>query len=208
MLANHKGEIPFLILLLPFLLGIALGLNFADTHYLLILRILFGLLCLSFVVLNLGFRRFQIFRRAWIGGVFINALLFFAGWLAVVQNNEMNYSRHFSRFPAKFLMIKIVSEPTMKNGIIRCVANVEQITSKDKQNAANGALLLAIKDTAAQALAYGDELVVPGNYSVVERHETRASLTISAIWQTRISTTRSFCFRGNTRRWRTTAATR
>jgi len=168
MLANHKGEIPSLILLLPFLIGIAWGLNFTEHQYLQILWVLFGLFCLSFIVLNLGYRRLHIFRRAWIGGVLINALLFFAGWLAVVQNNEMNDSRHFSRFPAKFLMIKIVSEPTMKNGIIRCVANVEQTTSKDKQTAANGAFLLAIKDTAAQGLAYGDELLVPGNYAVVE----------------------------------------
>jgi competence protein ComEC len=38
MLANHKGEIPFVILIIPFLLGIALGLNLlagANVHWLL-----------------------------------------------------------------------------------------------------------------------------------------------------------------------------
>ena len=132
MLANHKGEIPFLILLLPFLTGIALGLNFASGQYLFILWVLFGLLCLSFILLNLVYRQFQIFRAAWIGGTLINALLFFAGWLAVIQNNELTDARHFSRFPAKTLIVKITGEPTMKNGIVRFVANVEQIVANHK----------------------------------------------------------------------------
>jgi competence protein ComEC len=168
MLANHKGEIPFLILLLPFLLGIALGFNFAETRYLFTLWILFGISCVAFIVLNLGYRRFQVFRSAWTGGILINALLFFAGWLAVIQNNELTDSHHFSRFSAKFLTVKIVSEPTLKNGIVRFVTNVEQIAVKQTQTTATGALLVSIKDTAARRLRYGDELIVPANYTAVE----------------------------------------
>lgn len=175
MLANHKGEVPFLILLLPFLLGIAFGLNFADREYLLTLWILFSLFNLSFIALNLGYRRLRIFRVSWAGGVLVHILLFFAGWLAVVQNNELTDSRHFSRFPAKFLSVKIVSEPVLKNGIVRFVVNVQQTVASDKhlvenskQMVANGALLVAIKDTSAQQLAYGDELVVPASYTPVE----------------------------------------
>ncbi|WPU92598.1 hypothetical protein SNE25_25060 [Mucilaginibacter sabulilitoris] len=99
MLANHKGEIPVVVLLMPYLLGIAVGISFISAVYLPVLSGLFIGLSFVFITLNLNYRRLGLYKRRWLGGLLIGIIVFTAGWLSVISYNEINHRDHFSRLP-------------------------------------------------------------------------------------------------------------
>jgi competence protein ComEC len=169
MLANHKGEIPFVVLILPFLLGIAAGLNIpSGSFYLSLLTgslLFFGFI---FIILNLNYSRLGLYKARWIGGTLITAILFLTGWVSVINYNELNDSAHFSKKLAQYLIVKINNEPVVKNGMVRFTANVEQQVTDGKRTNTNGTILIAIKDTTATRLYYGDEILIPAKYNAID----------------------------------------
>lgn len=169
MLANHKGEIPFVVSILPFLLGITIGLSFWQIRYLILVLTLLLSIGSTFIILNLNYARFDLYKTRWIGGLLITSILFLTGWLSVIQYNELNSDKHFSKTPAKYLLVKINNEPTIKNGLLRFTAKVEQqVDSAKHASISTGTLLVSIKDTLANKLYYGDEVLIPANYDVVD----------------------------------------
>ncbi|WP_158992645.1 ComEC/Rec2 family competence protein [Mucilaginibacter sp. L196] len=168
MIANHKGEIPFVILLIPFLLGITLGLNFAQFASTTILLILLLTLSTAFITLNIGYKKFNIYKLRWLGGILINLILFIFGWISIANYSELNRPNHFSKSPAQFVIIRINNEPILKNGLIRFTAKVEQSINKGNKATTSGTLLVTLKDSLAQTLAYGDEVLIPANYTLVD----------------------------------------
>jgi competence protein ComEC len=169
MLANHKGEIPFVVLILPFLLGITIGLSFWQIGYLTLVLTLLLFFGLTFIILNLTYARFSLYKLRWIGGSLITIILFLSGWFSVIKYNELNSDKHFSKTPTQYLLIKINNEPTIKNGLVRFTAKVEQRVDSSKQVSISlGTLLVSIKDTLANKLYYGDEILVPATYNLVD----------------------------------------
>lgn len=168
MIARHKGEVPVVFLLLPFLLGIAAGINFSSARYLPVLCISFSVLLLVFLLLNLLYKPFNVYKKPWAGGVMMHVLLLLAGWIAVINHNELNKSNHFAKQPAKRLLVRINNEPQLKNGIVRLTATVLAADSEHRSRATTGTLLIAIKDSAAIALNYGDELLIPGRFIPID----------------------------------------
>jgi competence protein ComEC len=168
MLANHKGEIPVFILLIPFLLGIGLGFNLlsgANTDWLIAL---FILIAFVFVLLNFNYNRLKLYKFRWIAGLLITLMLFLFGWLNVVSYKELNNTNHFSKIPAQYLVIKINNEPNVKNNLTRFTADVIENINNSKKSTVSGTLLIAIKDSMAKNLYYGDELLIPAKYNPVE----------------------------------------
>jgi competence protein ComEC len=165
---EHKGEIPVVVLILPFLLGIGLGINLlagANTTWLIIG---FAVFSFVFITLNLTYSQFKLYKTRWLGGSLITLILFLLGWLSVIQYKELNNKDHFSKAKGKYFIVKINSEPNLKNRLLRFTADVEEsITSKQK-SAVSGTLLIAIKDSAAKTLYYGDELLIPAKYNPIE----------------------------------------
>jgi competence protein ComEC len=168
-IANHKGEIPFVILIIPFLLGITIGLNFLSVSLFIGLTGALLLLSLAFIVLNLNYARFGLYKSRWIGGSLITVILFLVGWISVIRYNEINNPLHFSKKAAQYLIVKINNEPIVKNGLIRFTANVEQQVINGNRTNTNGTLLIAIKDSTATQLYYGDELLIPAKYNAIDR---------------------------------------
>ncbi|MDB5158912.1 MAG: hypothetical protein JWR50_3619, partial [Mucilaginibacter sp.] len=168
MLANHKGEIPFIVLILPFLLGITLGLSFWSTGYLAWILIPAVVLSLTFIILNLNYARFGLYKVRWIGGSLMTLILFLAGWVSVIRYNELNSQTHFSKTTAQYLIVKINNEPAVKNGLVRFTAATEQQITDNKRIKTSGTLLIAIKDSAANKLYYGDELLIPAKYNTID----------------------------------------
>ncbi|WDF76493.1 ComEC/Rec2 family competence protein [Mucilaginibacter sp. KACC 22773] len=168
MIANHKGEIPFVVLLLPFLSGISLGIGFMTASYLPLLWSIFGGLSIAFIFLNLAYQRLAIYKNRWLGGVLIAFILFLAGCIAAINNNELNNGQHFSRWPAQYLSIKVTTEPQLKNGLLRFTATVGQSINNKQLKPVTGTLLVTIKDSAAISLQYGDELVIPAKYNPID----------------------------------------
>jgi len=168
MLANHKGEIPVVLLLVPFLLGLALGMQFMSAVYLPALAIAIVGVAVAFIVLNLNYRRWAIYKARWIGGLLMAMILFSAGWISVISYNELNNRRHFSKIQSQFLAVSINNEPQFKNGLVRFSATVRQSINQRQTAEANGTLLLTLKDSDAISLQYGDELLIPASYTPVD----------------------------------------
>jgi len=168
MIANHKGEIPFVILLIPFIAGITLGLNFGAYADIAILIILLAVLSSIFILLNIAYKKFHIYKSRWVGGVLINLILFLAGWISIVNYSELNKSNHFSKTPAQYLVARINNEPVLKNGYYRFTAEVVETVNKSNKTVTGGTLLIALKDSAAKNLCYGDELLIKSNYNTID----------------------------------------
>jgi len=130
MIPNHKGEIPVVILLLPFLLGIGVGLNLLSGVDVALLSVAFFTLCFAFILFNLTYSRFGLYKQRWVGGSLITIILFLFGWLSVIHYNELNNGNHFSKNRAQYLVVKINNEPTLKNGLLHFTANVEESIEK------------------------------------------------------------------------------
>jgi len=168
MIANHKGEIPVVLLLLPFMLGIGMGIGLLANAYVCWLAASLIILSVIFIALNLNYTRFQLHKNRWLGGLLVVPILFVAGWLAVLKHNELNNTDHFSKTRAQFLLVTINSEPAFKNGYVHFTAKVEQATDHQNKKIVSGNLLISIKDTAAGKLNYGDRLLVPANCKPVD----------------------------------------
>lgn len=168
MIANHKGEIPFLILWLPFILGIGLAINFPAVININLLIISFFVLSLIFIVLNLSYARLGLYKFRWVGGIFITCILFLSGFISLVKNNELNNKLHFSKTQAQYLVVKINNEPVLKNGWLRFTANVEETVNNSKRSPSAGTLILSLKDNTSD-LTYGDELLIPAKYNTVNQ---------------------------------------
>ena len=168
MIPNHKGEIPVVLLLLPFLLGIWLGLNLLSGVNVAWLTVVLVALSFLFILLNLNYSRFNLYKQRWLGGSLIIFILFLFGLISVIGHSELNKSNHFSKIPAQYLIVKISNEPVLKNGLLRFTARAEESIDKEKRLSASGTLLVSIKDSSAKNLYYGDELLIPVKYNPID----------------------------------------
>jgi len=167
MIAAHKGEIPFVVFLIPFIAGIACGLNLCPNANILFPAIAFTVAALLFICLNFLFRPLNLYKYRWLGGLLFHIVLFFAGWICFSNYNELNKTDHFAKKQADRLIVKISNEPKANNGTVRFTAIVQKIVIGGKQFAVSGNLLISIKDSLAGNLYYGDELIIPAAYRVV-----------------------------------------
>lgn len=167
MIANHKGEVPVVVLILPFLAGIACGLYFLSTESVFIIGPLI-LLSVIFISLNLLYSRLKVYKVRWLGGILLSLILFLLGWWITIRHSQLNNADHFSKKPAQYLVAVISSEPKLKNDLVRFAADIKQTISNGKTEKASGTLMITIKDEIARNLFYGEELLVPATYAPVD----------------------------------------
>jgi len=170
MIAFHKGEIPFTLLLLPFLAGLGIGVFYPCTAYVIVLQIALGIMILAFVALNLIYQKLNLHKARWIGGAIISTMLLLSGMVAFEANREINHDEHFSKQKTAYLIGKINSEPKLNAGILRFVTRIEQGGDDLSPKSMNGNLMVSVKlDTAKKIeLHYGDRLIIPANFTPVE----------------------------------------
>ena len=167
MIPNHKGEIPVVILLAPFILGILLGLNLlpvANASWLSAMLLVFSIV---FILLNINYSQFKLYKVRWLGGVLIFSILLLFGWINIIRYNELDKNGRFSKMKSQYLVVKINNEPALKNGLLRFTANVGACINKGQISATSGTLLITIKDSSAKNLFYGDELLIPAKYNLI-----------------------------------------
>jgi len=168
MIANHKGEIPFVVLFAPFLLGLITGLNLLTTAWILPLGIAFATAGILFIAFNFFYKPLKLYRLKWPGGLLLHLILFLGGCLIILNYNELNRNNHFSKYKAKYLAVRVQNEPVVKNGYIRFRTSVVECINNGTIFPASGNLLISVKDSLAKNIQYGDELLVPANYKPVD----------------------------------------
>jgi competence protein ComEC len=168
MIANHKGEIPFVVLLAPFLLGLITGLNLLTTAWIMPLSIAFAAISIIFIAFNLFYKSLQLYRLKWPGGLLLHLVLFLGGCVIILNYNELSRNDHFSKCKAKYLVVRVESEPVSKNGYIRFRSSVIRNINNNKLTPTSGNLLISIKDSLAKSVQYGDELLIPANYTPLD----------------------------------------
>jgi competence protein ComEC len=167
MIAKHKGEIPVIVLLLPFLAGIygaLFCLNSNNTFSLIALIIL----SLLFIGLNIVYTRLRVYKARWLGGALVSIILLLLGWFVTIQHNELNKADHFSKKPAQQFVAIITSEPKVKDDLVRFTADIKQSINSGDAYKTSGTLLITIKDELAKNLFYGEELLIPAKYAPVD----------------------------------------
>jgi len=168
MIAAHKGEIPFAILLLPFLAGIGSGIYVPVFSFTAILAIILSALIILFISLNFFYKKLSLYKFKWTGGALMYCILFTLGWTITLKYNELNSKDHFSKKPADYLLVKVSNEPKRSGDLLRFTTTVESNVKSEKVTPTSGNLLIAIKDSLASNLYYGDELMIPANYHPVD----------------------------------------
>lgn len=170
MLASHKGEVPFVVLIIPFLAGIALALTFNLSAYTYLLFALFGGLLISFVLLHTLYAQLKLYKKAWVGGMLIHVLLLLAGICITINHDSRNVADYFANKPTDVLKVKVNNEPELKSGFLRFTADAESSSYKKKIRQVSGQLLITIPVGSVQTISvnYGDELLIPAKYTPID----------------------------------------
>jgi competence protein ComEC len=166
----YKAEIPFALLLLPFLAGLGLVAAYPLTAYTLLLQIGFGLMLSAFVILNIAYQKLNLHKIKWLGGAIVSLLLFLGGMICFESNREINSEQHFSKHSSAYLIGRINTEPKLSSGILRFTIRVEQAGNTAKLQTTTGNLMVAVKvDTGnKRLLMYGDRIAIPGKVTPIE----------------------------------------
>lgn len=166
----YKGEVPFVRLLIPMILGIISGRFFA--HPFLIewgLEFCLFVLCI-FLFLLLGYKRFSLFRQAWIFGLIIHAFLYILCFSLTVHKSERFDSVRFNPLKADLLLLRVQNEPKVSNGNFRFEGEVIGVLIKKTLKKSSGKILISMEaDSSGKFVpGYGDILLIPAVYHALE----------------------------------------
>lgn len=185
----YRGHIPFVRILLFFVLGILCAYWFEPN--LKWYRI--GILCLSAIFLIFILVHFTI-KEGYV--LFYLGILFFLGmfcmgWIMQWKRHPIIQASHFSHFETDALIGIVNEEPKFTGQYLRFQLKIKKGVSKGEQNLMEGLLLVNLKvDSARDQLHYGDQLVIRANYGEVSppynpgEFNYRAFLANSNIWHT------------------------
>lgn len=169
MLSAHKGEIPFLFWLMPFIAGIVLSLYLSEACLFPYIVIFLCIAGIGFVGLNICYNQFKLHRHPWLGGVLMHVILLCSGWLCGQLNNDLHNTDHFSKLNANYLIAKVISEPTQKGIYTRFTAQVNYAVKPKLHSPASGKLLITlVTDSSSHSVSYGDVLLIPATYKPVD----------------------------------------
>ena len=165
-----KGEVPFVRLLFPLIVGILVGYTFA--HPLIyswgfsLMYILFG----SFLIVLIAYKKYKLFRWGWLFGLLIHFYLVILAYDLTVHFSGRYDPNRFSAFKSESLFVKIINEPKLSTDIVRFESEVIAVYSKKRIQNTNGKLLIALKLDSLKAIEinYGDIFLIPANYQNVE----------------------------------------
>ena len=166
MIAKHKGEIPVVVLLLPFLIGISCGLLLPNNSPFTFVALVS--LTLLFVGLNICYTPLKIYKQRWLGGILIHFITFLFGLFITTRHNELNNADHFSKKQSQHLAVVITSEPKVKDDLVRFTADVKLVINNGQATKTSGTLLITIKDGLAKNLFYGEELLIPSKFAPID----------------------------------------
>lgn len=165
-----KGELAFVRLLLPLILGISVAFLMPVNVFVLKLLLSFsGALFISLWFSISYYNQYKIYLSRWKPGIIAQLFVFFIGATITLSTNDKLLPNHFSHFNNEALVVSIATEPKLSGDILRFEAKVKQGLFTNKFSAQSGALLIALKlDSVKNNYQYGDELLIKKLYTEVD----------------------------------------
>lgn len=170
MLFINWREIPFIRLIIPFMLGIWLSIQVGE-------NLPFPIVLLgSFTLISFGFLRIKMeVYRKWLIGIWLNVVLFLFAWQLTYWNNPTTHETHYEQIinhknNSKYWIIgKVVNIPTTKK-TTKIELKLEQIgTHQDSLVPATGKLLCYVQaDSLSDGLEYGQRIFFQSFVNEVE----------------------------------------
>ncbi|SDL69243.1 competence protein ComEC [Daejeonella rubra] len=165
-----KGEVPFVRLLFPLIIGILVAYTFSDPFIYSLWFILFFIIFGSYLVLLIVYKKHKLYRRGWLFGMLIHFYLAILAYGLTVHFSGRFDPSHFSGLKSKSLFVKIISEPKLSSGIVRFESEVIAVYSDKFIQNSRGKLLIALRMDTLKVinLNYGDIFLIPAKYEEVE----------------------------------------
>ncbi|MEO5911706.1 MAG: ComEC/Rec2 family competence protein, partial [Pelobium sp.] len=169
MIAYFKTEVPFLRLLLFFIIGISISIiyNLPPTQSW--LYVWMGIFTIT-IFFSIYYKENKIYLHSYFSGILIYILMLLSGIILCNQHKEIYSADHFSKTPSDQLIAYLTEEPRLKGDIARFNVEVESNAHLNKINKSSGKLLLAMRFDTTQKLNihYGDLLLFKSNYKETE----------------------------------------
>ncbi|MXV52218.1 DUF4131 domain-containing protein [Pedobacter sp. HMF7647] len=164
-----KGEIPFVRLLMPLMAGIACASYFKlSPGNIQLAEVIFCCLFLLFTLSIVFYKSLRLYRFRWISGIILHGIVFFCAQILTSYSEGLHAPNYFSKRKTSALLIRVNSEPNVKEGITRFTADVLEGFEGNSSFALSGKILIAVKTDSAKTFEYGDELLTVSRFSPVE----------------------------------------
>jgi competence protein ComEC len=165
-----KGEVPFVRLLIPLIIGIIIASYFPSSFIYSWPIIFLIIILISYLLLLILYKKHRLFRLGWVFGILIHCFLALLSYSITVHYSGAYDTKYYSSLKSDVLFLKIINEPKTTAGIVRFEAEVPAIYFKNSIQNSTGKLLVAIKVDSSKnkSFYYGDLLLVPSNYKEIE----------------------------------------
>lgn len=165
----HKGEIPFVRLLIPLILGVGFGWFLPEP-----IVLQWGIISLIFILavftlLLIFYKRALFYRYPWILGVTVHVFLFLVGYLLCLKADERDDPKYFTA-DADALVLQITNEPKSNGSNMRFQTDVVQCLKNKIFYQTKGKLMVMLKMDSIHPLhlMYGNLLLVPAKFNEVD----------------------------------------
>ena len=159
MLKPDPKHIPFVRLLLIFLVGISLGFAVENMVFSVFYLEVILVFLLLIIILCFIFRNSYPFRHMYMWGLYILICLF--GLWKTVKENPLHKPDHFSAYGDQQLVGIIADEIVVKNQIVRFPVRIIAGVNNSGSEKRSGNLLVTIKrEESTERLQYGDKLIL------------------------------------------------
>jgi competence protein ComEC len=153
-------EIPFIRLLLPFVMGIVVS---EFLPYLPYTYAVYALIVTFIIVFVLNMLKAS-FRYRWLFGIPLSIFLFLGSYVLAFYNNELNHAAHFRHYievDKETILVGIVTDKSERINHHRLVVGVQSIVSEKNTSlkASGNALIYIKKDSLEAPPQYGDLIV-------------------------------------------------
>ncbi len=169
MIAYYKTEVPFLRLVLFFIIGICISItqNLVSS---LVYDIVFYSFCGLTLFGALFYQTLKLYLKRDLTGVLVYCTMLMAGIVITNQRKEIYDPTHFSKIESKELIGIVNENPKLKGDIARFTLIVEANVEDKNLIPSTGKLLVALRfdSTKTLALKYGDRILLASKYKETE----------------------------------------
>lgn len=175
-------KIPFVRLILPFLLGILLAIYMQSIPQMLVI----SLLCFSFSSIFIFIYFKHSFQYKWLFGIPLSIMLFLMGYQLTYLKNELNYATHFQNILKvnQHFVIGIVTDKIEKADYWRLTVAVNAVGEKaDSLKNCSGNLLIYLKkDSITTPPQYGDLILSQSAIQIMQSPKNPEAFDFKQYW--------------------------